>query len=1371
MTERQLTVKFVGKDAGLSSKATASKNAIAGLGQNFQTTAKQSQFLVDAQGRLKNAQGQFVDATKLSGTELSKLRKELADSGQDVALFDQKLKETRQSLLAFAGVSGGVGAAVAGIFQRGTDEFLAFEGGIKQAGVVGGASAEQLGVLREEVERLGIVTSKAPAEIAQTSVSLSRAGFSADEATDALEGVVRASEATGESLATVGDITSKTVRTFGLAASEAGSVGDILVATANNTNTTVSSIGESLSYVGAVAKASNQPLEDVAIAIGLLGDAGIQGSSAGTGLVAALDGLKQASAGAKSEFTDLVKGNAKRVEAFELLQTEVRNADGSMKSLIEILPVMKQNLQSLSQEDQDIVSKALFGVQGGRTIQTLLNTTDERLQQVTQTIRNAEGQATASGEGMLQGLGGALALLEGSVGATLIKLGQLSAIGLEPLVLGATAVLNGFLALPGPIQTVIVGTTAFVGVLAAAIAALTTYNALQLADKAAKIASAGASAIKTAAQVADTVATVASTTATAVMNASLSRQNILLGLNTVATNGAAVAKQAYAVATSSAGAASAAFAGKLALLAGQAALVVAALYSVSQVFKRSEGAEFAKELNESVEALERTRAASDEAKESFSGTRLEYSKFLDNIRDRGPIEAVQIALTELTGTADGFGKQWQIITREQRGAQLAQFATEKALNQLGGTVQDTSDLLAKYGQALPNGRQLAGAELEEFTKAIADQSKTLQEEIEVLEAAKGQSEENDQQLQNEIATRERLIRVLQAREQAQTGETSAVGAATDAARELSTVLDELSDKYDQLNDSASLTIDRTLTDIANQEAEGLISQAEAERKTVEYERLQLQGEIDNNQALLQELEAQRSQRTGEEREALNAEIFKAEQDLAQNQRRLAEQRAQDRRDENREAEKEAEEAVKAQEKIAKEAAEKRADALKQQYDDESRIREQAFGDRQREETDTFEQARDNDQDAFDNQRRALEQQFNDQQRAEAAKFERELQQREEDFNAKQRAAEESFNAVERDRTEQFNKRQQTDVRAFNDRLQAASEAFSDQQAAQREAAEGQFAKRRQEIERQLQLEATDPEDRAELEAKFKEEDATAERRRQAFAALEAQEKAFEAQQQAEKQAFEEQQRAEKAAFEEQQRQIQSAFEEKQRQIQEVFEEKQAEAKREREAQEEARQAKIEAVRLEEKRAFEEELRNLDRQFEAEQEALKSAFEEAQRQAERAFNDEQRTLDRENAAAVRAILDGASSGTAPTQSLRSGGVAQGGVVQVHRDEFLIPPQGTRVVSQQESRRLVQEFLIQNPLTRPISGNVSVPSAIAPDYSGLAEKLDTLIGAVRLQRRPQLKTGGDTYYISGQENPMASAQKARLDSLRSLVRLNR
>ncbi|MEM8602626.1 MAG: phage tail tape measure protein, partial [Cyanobacteria bacterium P01_H01_bin.121] len=545
-------------------------------------------FTKDAQGRLRDAKGRFVTAGSQAGQGFSDGFSRGLPDGQK--LLDQLLGDVAR------GVGQGVGQRITSevlatssrVVDAGITQFVELDNALKQVRVISGATEEDLAALRQEVERLGIATSKAPSEIAEASVAFARAGFSAQQTTEALEGIVRASEATGESLQTVGDITAKTIRTFGLAASQSEAVANILVTTASSTNTTVNSIGESLAFVGAQAAAANQPVEDMAIVIGLLGDAGIQGSSAGTSLASALEALKQASAGVDSEFTNLVRGNAKRVEAFELIQTEVREADGSLKSILDILPVLRENLGSLSQQDQDVINKALFGVEGGRAIQTLLNTTDERLQVVTSSIRESQGAAIEAGEAMLTGLGGALQLLEGSAGATAAKLGEFSAIGLEPLVRGGTAVLNTFLALPAPLQKTLLAVTSFSVAIGAATVLYAAYNT--------------AVAVQIRQEVAASAATIKSTVALKARQAATAAATAAQSVFAVATQSATAAQVAQAQAL-------AATAAQIGALAGATVAVLAVADTFNKVTAR------AKETEQSVRDI---RNALDELNRSQS---------------------------------------------------------------------------------------------------------------------------------------------------------------------------------------------------------------------------------------------------------------------------------------------------------------------------------------------------------------------------------------------------------------------------------------------------------------------------------------------------------------------------------------------------------------------------------------------------------------------------------------------------------------------------------------------------------------------------------------------------------------------------------
>jgi TP901 family phage tail tape measure protein len=542
------------------------------------------------------------DLDKAGATNAEKFRvlsKELSVTSQQFEVLNKSAKQTTEGLTAVATGAGAVGAAVSAAFVKGTRDFIAFDSAVRQSGVISGSTGTpQLQALREEVERLGIVTSKAPAEVARMSVSLSRAGFTAEESAASLEAIVRASEGTGEATEVVGDIVAKTYRAFQkefdaaavstTAASQ--TIADALVATANNTNTTVSSLGESLKYVSAVGAAANQPMEDLLILIGLLGDSGIQGSQAGTNLAAALERLKTASAGAESEFSGLLKGSAKATAAFEAIGAEVRNADGSMKSVLEILPLMQQNLNGLSQADRDILMKALFGVEGGRAFQVLLNTTPDRIDLVTKKIYEAEGAAIASGQALNQGLGGALNLFGGSLETVSTKFGEFIAVGLEPAVTAATNFLNTFLGAPPIVQKLVIGVTALTGAFASAVAIVTTYKLLNIQLVATQAA-------QTAAMIASALATKGAAAAQLLFNTQITATNLQLVASKAGLLAGAIAQQAYAVAT---GGATVATKGLLVALAGVAPLLVVIAAGIAAI----KFAQYANDLRQANEAID-----------------------------------------------------------------------------------------------------------------------------------------------------------------------------------------------------------------------------------------------------------------------------------------------------------------------------------------------------------------------------------------------------------------------------------------------------------------------------------------------------------------------------------------------------------------------------------------------------------------------------------------------------------------------------------------------------------------------------------------------------------------------------------------------
>ena len=198
-----------------------------------------------------------------------------------------------------------MGAAVGAPMGLAIKQFASFDDAIRATAAVTGAlgpeGAAALSMLTESARQLGATTSFTATEVANLMTELGRAGFSPTDINDMTGAVLDLSRATGTDATKSAGIMAATLRQFGLGAMDAAKAADVLTETANATFTSVEGLGESLKYAGPVAKSLGVSLEDTTAILGVLGNVGIQGSEAGT----ALRRLSVISAGAGGKLQEL----------------------------------------------------------------------------------------------------------------------------------------------------------------------------------------------------------------------------------------------------------------------------------------------------------------------------------------------------------------------------------------------------------------------------------------------------------------------------------------------------------------------------------------------------------------------------------------------------------------------------------------------------------------------------------------------------------------------------------------------------------------------------------------------------------------------------------------------------------------------------------------------------------------------------------------------------------------------------------------------------------------------------------------------------------------------------------------------------------
>lgn len=125
---------------------------------------------------------------------------------------------------------------------------------------------------------MGATTSFSASESAEAMQYMAMAGWKTADMMDGISGIMNLAAASGEDLAATSDIVTDGLTAFGMAAKDSGRFADVMAATSSNANTNVALMGETFKYCASTAGAMGYSIEDISVAIGIMGNAGIKGT-------------------------------------------------------------------------------------------------------------------------------------------------------------------------------------------------------------------------------------------------------------------------------------------------------------------------------------------------------------------------------------------------------------------------------------------------------------------------------------------------------------------------------------------------------------------------------------------------------------------------------------------------------------------------------------------------------------------------------------------------------------------------------------------------------------------------------------------------------------------------------------------------------------------------------------------------------------------------------------------------------------------------------------------------------------------------------------------------------------------------------------
>lgn len=299
-----------------------------------------------------------------------------------------------------------------------------FEASMSKVSAVSGAAGQELEGLAVKAKELGASTMFSASETAEALNYMGMAGWDAEQMLSGISGVLDLAAASGENLGLVSDIVTDALTAFGLAAEDSGRFADVLASAASSANTTVGRMGQTFQYAAPLAGAMGYAIEDVAVAIGLMANAGIKGEQAGTNL--------------RAMFSRLASPPKDAAAAMKRLGLEITDAGGAMKPLSVTLNELRSGFAGLSEQEKTSAAAALAGTEAMSGLLAIVNAGEEDFNRLTESIASADGAASQMAATMRDNLQGDVTAMKSALEGLGVALYEEASGGLRNMVSNLT---------------------------------------------------------------------------------------------------------------------------------------------------------------------------------------------------------------------------------------------------------------------------------------------------------------------------------------------------------------------------------------------------------------------------------------------------------------------------------------------------------------------------------------------------------------------------------------------------------------------------------------------------------------------------------------------------------------------------------------------------------------------------------------------------------------------------------------------------------------------------------------------------------------------------------------------------------------------
>ena len=326
-----------------------------------------------------------------------------------------------------------------------------FEEQMSRVKAISGATGDAFEELRDQAIDLGAKTAFSAKESADGMENLASAGFDAQEIMAAMPGLLDLAAVSGGDVALASENAATALRGFGLEADQSGHIADVFARAAADTNAEVADMGEAMKYIAPVANAMGLSIEETAAAIGIMSDAGVKGSQAGTTLRGAL--------------SRIAKPTKAMRETMDELGVSFYDSEGNMISLQDQISLLSDSFDGLTQEQKNQALVTLYGQESLSGMMALIDKGPDSLGALTESLEQSDGAADEMARTMQDNMNSSIEQMMGALESAAIVIQDILAPAISAVADYIGGLAEKFVSAPKWMQTAIIT----FGLLAAAI--------------------------------------------------------------------------------------------------------------------------------------------------------------------------------------------------------------------------------------------------------------------------------------------------------------------------------------------------------------------------------------------------------------------------------------------------------------------------------------------------------------------------------------------------------------------------------------------------------------------------------------------------------------------------------------------------------------------------------------------------------------------------------------------------------------------------------------------------------------------------------------------------------------------------------------